>query len=192
MSRSPHEGAFAPNQGVPLPIVMPMTREQTRHHYQRAVQKGGQAIVDTYNEDAKTIESDQELTTWINEYKKQCIGADVSEIEMVDTFGLPVVMLYRLLYKQAEADVMNENSGATDVYVLPLVKPGALAELSPDEAKTADFISSMLILMEEDGNHLLREWIEDFPGYMQRAKGVICGMYWLLKYHSKPREEKKD
>lgn len=183
MSRSPFEEPFefAPNPGVPLPEIKKEIFDQTYNktkEQSRSFWEGENRVLWREN---------SALAKWSANFR---LGT-----ERTGLVQLQGIVLYRLLRKQAESTAMTDDPEMYEKPLLPRVlgdeenDPNPEIALPFQRASNQEFISQVLNMIADD-NPALYNWItERADASVPDTRALICGMYWLLKYHSKPREE---
>lgn len=188
MSRGPQDHEFAPNEGVKLPRIQDGVFDQT---FQETKERENSRSL--WEEEGEIfLQENQALANW-------CISFSLST-GREGLVGLYARVFHRILRKQAEADAMSEDISTFDQYQLPRVLGDEEGETDPETVLPVYYAKSnkefgvrTLKLIEEENPEIIL-WLSRRVPEDAKSAGVvslICGMYWLLKYHSKPREEKK-
>lgn len=189
MSRSP-EGEFPPNPGLPLPIITLDTAKQSFHEADRL---GRDGKTFTAQEDPIFGHENPLLREWLIRIAETY--ATQLDMRAGNTSWISGLVTYRMLRKQAESDAMKPDAEDIDPDftvvgepLLPTVHGGDI--LPFEKINNPVFIQFMTTLIAVK-DPVLHDYLIHKPSDPVRT-ATICGLYWLLKFHSKPREEKKD
>lgn len=176
MSRLEHE--FAPNPGVPLPVV---TKDTIDSYVAVLEESKGKSSEHFWDELAIIGDQNPPLRDWVI----QCLKFAGSDMRFAAQISFGVQSVHYLLRMQAE---INEESELFLPF-LPVVLDDAIDKLPPSQVFAEEFIERMQQEMGKDEQHMLRKFLKGITHPL--AKAAACAVYWLLKYHSKPRDEKK-
>ena len=194
MSRFQQE--FAPNPGLPLPRISEDTVQQTLHDVKSAAQEE-RTFTAFMEKEMQVLDSENEaLAEWLKAYVAPH-GDEEMRFEMITR----VLVYYRALRKQAEGEALNTGDfDAPEKSFLPIVLgaedniesqwPWDPSDALPfSRAQDEHFVAFMFTLIQEENPAIFNGLKANGPD--DPVSQAICGMYWLLKYHSKPRQKKE-